>query len=303
MKIQRRLNVSIIIPTFNGRDLLAKNLPYIGKILASNAADEVIIVDDGSCDDSAKFVKENYPTFRIIRHKVNRGFLAAVNTGVRSSRGEFSVLLNNDVHPDINFLKKVYPFIKSRNDIFAVSFHEKGYGWAGGRMEDGFIVHTAGSEGKVPHTSFYANAGGAIYRRAVWIEIGGMDEHVYSPYYWDDIDLSYRALKRGYEIYWHPDAYVSPNLSATIGKLPGTKVSRIQERNQLLFIWKNITSANLFRKHLIGLSKRVAKHPGYFVIFLMAISKLGVVLKQRKKEKKEAKVSDEAILSKFADLK
>ena len=71
------------------------------------------------------------------------------------------------------------------------------------------------------------------------------------------------------------------------------------ERNQLLFIWKNLTSTNLLRKHVAGLFKRLAKHPGYIRIVFAAMIKVGTVAKARKREIKEAKISDEAIFSRF----
>ena len=74
----------------------------------------------------------------------------------------------------------------------------------------------------------------------------------------------------------------------------------MRERNQLLFIWKNITSKNLIRKHYAGLLKRLLRHPGYIRVIIMALGRLGVVHKARQKEIKESKVSDEAIFGRFS---
>ena len=87
---------------------------------------------------------------------------------------------------------------------------------------------------------------------------------------------------------------------STLSRLPNRYVVRIQERNQLLFIWKNLTSVALFRKHVIGLTSRVLRHPGYVFVVFSALSKLGTVLKARKKELKEAKISDETIFARFS---
>jgi hypothetical protein len=76
-------------------------------------------------------------------------------------------------------------------------------------------------------------------------------------------------------------------------------VQKIRERNYLLFHWKNITSPNLFKQHTRALTSKVLRHPGYLKIVLMAISKIRIVRKERNKEKKECKVSDEAIFAKF----
>lgn len=295
-------SVSIVIPSYNTRYLLEKNLPRVLEAAKNpkNFIKEVIVVDDGSKDDSAIFVRKNFPEIRLIKHKINRGFAAAFNTGVRMSKGNFVVLLNSDVFPQTDFLEKALPFLEKNLHVFAVSFHEKGRGWARVEFEEGFVVHKPGKEDVLPHPTFFVNAGGAIYRRNIWIRLGGMDEALYSPFYWGDIDISYRALKRGFMLYWHPDAYVSPSVSATVAKLPKQRVVRIQQRNHLLFIWKNLTSPNLFRKHILGLLEKIIRHPGYLIVLLMAIRKLKTVAKARKKERKEGKISDEAI---FARLK
>ena len=301
-KIKRvKKGVSVVIPNFNGEELVLKNLPGVIKAWENkdNKIIEVIIVDDGSKDESCRVITENFPQIKLIKHKVNRGFSAAVNTGARASRGEFLCLINNDVTPDGNFLAGPLALFTQRRNLFGVSFYEKGWGWAKGEFVDGFIVHSPGHEGTKPHPTFFVNAGGALYKRDLWMKIGGMDEAVFSPFYWEDVDISYRALKRGYQLLWDPRAIVSPNVSATIGKMPKKKVSRIQERNHLLFVWKNLTSSALTKRHVFELFKRMLKHPGYTRIFVMALLRLRAVLRSRKKEKKESRISDEAILARY----
>lgn len=295
------MKVSVVIPTYKRKDLLEKNLHYVVEAAQNknNQIGEIIVVDDGSNDDSYSFVKNNFPEVKIVKHKINRGFSAAVNTGVRTAKGELICLLNNDVVPLSDFLEKVIPHFEDKN-VFAVSFNEKGeFGWAKGKFVDGFVEHESGKKTEKPHLTFWVSGGSGVFRRSMWIELGGMDEKLLSPFYWEDIDLCYRAAKRGLTLLWEPDSLVEHRHEATIGQLPKTYVQRIRERNQLLFLWKNITSPILFRKHLWGLLKRTAKHPGYIRIVMMALLSLGVVLKERAKEIKEAKISDETIFSRF----
>jgi GT2 family glycosyltransferase len=293
--------VSIVIPSYNGKELLFQNLPKVLEAAGNpvNRISEVIVVDDGSTDTSVEFIKKTFPNVKLVTHKTNKGFSAAVNSGVGASSGEYVVLLNNDVFVGEDFLAKALPFMEKDPDVFAVSFHQKGFGWARGYFKDGYILHSPGSEDLSPHETFFVNAGGAIYRKNIWNKLGGMDKRLFSPFYWEDVDISYRAAKRGYKLFWHPGAQVSENLSATVGRIPKKKVSRIQERNHLLFIWKNLTSSNFFRRHLLGLLQRLLKHPGYILIVAMALTKLGSVIAARKKEKRESKLSDETILARF----
>lgn len=291
---------SIVIPNYNGEKLLEQNLP--GVIAAfnykPNRIKEVIVIDDGSKDASVKVIHEKFPEVRLIKHRVNRGFSAAVNTGARMAYGSLIVLLNSDVYPENNFLEHIFSHFE-KNETFAVSFHEVGYGWAKGVFRNGFIEHEPGQEGQEPHITFWVNGGTGIFRRTIWMKLGGMDEKLFSPAYWEDLDLSYRAAKRGYGLFWEPKAKVYHQHEATLSLLPLGFINRVRERNQLLFIWKNLTSTALFRKHLIGLFKRIITHPGYLLIFLSAIGFLGKVLRTRRIEIKEAKISDEAIFNRF----
>ena len=294
------LKVSIVIPNYNGKHLLEKNLPKIidAKNNLKNKIIEIIIVDDASFDDSVKFLKKTFPEVRVIKHKKNRGFSCAVNTGVRMSKGNLVALLNSDVIPEKDFLENTLPHFEDEK-VFAVSLHEKGYSWAKGTFVNGFIEHSLGKEAKKTHITFWVSGGSGVFRRDLWHKLGGMDEKLLSPFYWEDIDFSYRAQKRGYKILWEPNSVVVHKHEATISKLSKSYVARIRQRNELLFIWKNVTSKNLFKKHVISLFKRAFRHPGYLRIILMAFLKLRLVRERRKKEIKESKVSDETIFARF----
>jgi GT2 family glycosyltransferase len=294
------MKASIIIPNFNGEKLLEKNLPVVlvAAEYGPNEIKEIIIVDDGSWDRSVEFVKEKFPQVKLIKHTKNRGFSAAVNTGARMSKGDLLVLLNSDVVPSKDFLISTQKLFVD-TDIFGISLHEKGYTWAKGFFQDGFIQIGPGKKTLKPHLSFWVSGGSGVFSRDKWMKLGGMDEKLLSPFYWEDIDLCFRAAKRGWKILWDPDAHVEHKHESTISKLPRKYVERIRERNQLLFIWKNLLSSSLFRRHIIGVLKRLVRHPGYIIVVFMALGKIGVVLKERRKEKKESKVSDEAIFARF----
>jgi GT2 family glycosyltransferase len=292
--------VSIVIPSFNGRGLLLENLP---KVIAAweNAANriiEIIVVDDGSSDDSVKAVKEVFPGARLIKHKINRGFSSAVNTGVRMSKGNLVTLLNNDVVPAKDFLASLLPNFNDKK-VFAVSLHEEGYSWGKADFSSGYLSLGQGKPSETTEKSFWASGGSAVFRRETWVSLGGLDEKLFSPFYWEDIDLSYRAAKRGFEILWEPKARVSHIHESTVNKLSKTRVQKVRERNELFFIWKNITSASLIRKHFVALAGRTLKHPGYLRIVMAALFKLPTVLKARRREVREAKLSDEIIFQRF----
>jgi GT2 family glycosyltransferase len=293
--------VSIVIPNYNGEELLAKHMPSVMKAFENekNSILEIIVVDDASKDRSVSLIKKFFPEIKIYRHKINRGFSSTVNTGVRYAKGDLVCLLNTDVSPSLNFLLPVFVHFDEL-DTFAVSLHEEGYGWAKGTFKNGFLEHKSGKETKKAHISFWASGGSAVFNRKKWWELGGLDEKNLSPYYWEDVDIGYRAQKRGWKILWEPKAKVKHEHEGTTNKISAVYRGRIQERNQLIVIWKNITSKVLFRKHIIGLISRIAKHPGYIRIVFMALKNLPSIYRSRMKEKKESKVSDEAIFARFS---
>ena len=296
------MKISIIIPWYNTESLVDIHLSKVVEASKNpkNNIKEIIVVDDASKDKSVEFIKQKFPIIRLIRHKKNRGFSSTVNTGVRMAKGELVCLLNSDVSPETNFLEKIASDFGDDN-VFGVSLNEIGvFGWAKGGFKDGFIVHAPGGKSELVHNTFWVSGGTGVYRRKTWIKIGGMDEKLFTPFYWEDLDLSYRAMKRGYILLWEPDAKVTHNHETTIGKISKSKVLAIQERNHLLFMWKNVTSKRLFGKHITGLLGRIAMHPGYLKIVFLALLKLSDIVKLRSKEVRESKVSDEAILARFS---
>ena len=297
---KNNFRVSIIIPNYNGRELLAENLPSVvlSKKEKRNQILEIIIVDDASTDDSVELIRKFFPEIKIVRHKANRGFSASVNTGARTATGDLLVLLNSDVSPEKRFLINVISHFNDEN-VFGVSLHEKGYGPAKGKLEGGFIVHDPAKESSSAKETFWVNGGSGVFRRSYWMKLGGMDEKLFSPFYWEDVDLSYRAAKRGWKNLWEPNSKVVHKHESTIGKISRLKRQKIQERNQLLFTLKNLTSPTLFRRHLSGIISRIGKHPGYIIILIMALTKISIAHRLRVKEKKESKISDEAIFDKF----
>ncbi len=288
---------SIIIPNWNGEKLLKKNLPAV----CQSQAKEVIVIDNGSHDGSVallEILQKQYSQLKVIFNQENLGFAKAVNQGVKVAKGEIVVLLNNDVVPEEGFLK---PLIKDFQDkeVFAVSLNEPQWSWAKGKWDKGFVEHEVGPKTKTPHLSFWANGGSGAFRKSIWLKLGGLDE-IFAPFYWEDVDLSYRAWKKGYKVLWEPQSIVHHQHETTIGsKFSQRYVDLISQRNQLLFIWKNITDFRMLFIHKTFLLKRLLTQPGYFKPFGAALARLFLIYPRWFKELKEQKVSDKEIFKKF----
>ena len=107
--------VTIIIVNWNSRENLEDCLNSLFKISYKNY--EVIVVDNGSTDDSVEFVEKNFPKVIIVKSKVNLGFAGGNNLGFRKSQGRYILLLNNDTIVTSDFLSKLVKFMEERKDV------------------------------------------------------------------------------------------------------------------------------------------------------------------------------------------
>ena len=111
---------SVVIPNWNGRDLLEKYLPSILDALAGNPRNEVIVVDNGSSDGSAAFLHASFPQVRVLSLDRNYGFGGGSNRGFEAARNDIVVLLNSDMRVAGDFLQPLLDGFQSP-DVFAVS--------------------------------------------------------------------------------------------------------------------------------------------------------------------------------------
>ena len=250
--MRKSASVSIIIPNWNGKSLLEKNLPAV---LSVSGGAEILVVDDGSTDDSVSLLKNQFPTVHVIAKKKHEGFASSVNKGVEASHGDIVVLLNTDVVPEKDFLQSLLGHFRDEI-VFAVGCMDKskegdsvvlrGRGLA--RWQKGFFVHERG-EVDASDTAWVSGGSGA-FLKSIWNTLGGMDV-LYNPFYWEDIDLSFRARKAGYRILFEPTSIVWHFHEE--GKIKqsfsNARVAIIAYRNQFTFIWKNISDVGFLLSH------------------------------------------------------
>ncbi len=287
------MKISVIIPNWNGQNLIKKNLPRVISSLPINT--EVIVVDDGSGDNSVKILKElkNKYEFKLIENKNNIGFIKTCNKAVKLAKGELFLLLNTDVIPQKGFLKSVLEHFNNEK-IFAVSLNEKKYGWAKIWWRGGYIHMGDGGQTKGAHLSAWASGGSAIFRKSMWKKLGGFDP-IYDPFYWEDFDLGFRAWASGYKIIWEPKAVVNHEHEATTSKLNPLYVNLIKERNQLLFIWKNVSDPWWRISNIFGIGLRTFMGPNYIKVVFAAMSQY----RKFGKPKKSYNISAKQVISLF----
>src|SRR5215472_6615394 len=112
--------VSIVIPNWNGRDLLEKYLPSVVSSIVSHAGSEVIVVDNASEDGSVDFMRQNFPGVRVLSQPRNLGFGGGSNAGFAAAKNDIVVLLNSDMRVEPDFIA---PLLEGFTDekVFAVS--------------------------------------------------------------------------------------------------------------------------------------------------------------------------------------
>jgi len=250
---------SVVIPNWNGRDLLEKYLPSVIGAVSGNPRNEVIVVDNASTDGSADFVAKRFPQVRLIRSDRNLGFGGGSTLGFREAKNDIVVLLNSDMRVERDFLPSLLePFFDPL--VFSVSCQiyfsdpekrreETGLtqGWWGqGRFR---VTHRVDDEIAKPFPCFYGGGGSSAYDRHKFLELGGFDE-ILKPFYYEDTDLGFMAWKRGWKVLYQPRSVVYHEHRGTIGrKFSPQYIQGVLKKNAVLMVWKNIHSRRMLLTH------------------------------------------------------
>lgn len=249
--------ITVVIPNFNGREILQKNLP---SVISCCPSAEIIVVDDASTDDSVKILHKKFKKVKVIRLRKNKGFATAVNEGVRAAKNEIVLLLNSDVAPRKNFLQPALRYFKLKEKIFSVGLcdysHENGQitkrGRGGGYFKNGFILHYAATPER--GLTLWTSGGSSLVRKKYFLKLGGFDP-IYKPFYWEDVDLGFRAARNGYACYFEPLSVVDHyhEEGAILKQKSSFFIKSVSYKNQFIFVWKNINDYFLIMQHVIYL--------------------------------------------------
>lgn len=310
------MRIDIIIPNYNGSHLIKKNIPHVLRSLKDFRQASIIVVDDGSRDEDKKHLREAIDSFNfsskipitLIEHKKNMGFSSAVNTGVKTSRAELVVLLNSDVMPKEDFLYSPIEKFKNTPNLFAIGCMEESIegekivlrGNGIGAWKRGFVMHSKGNT-ENSHT-FWVSGGSGVFKREIYEKLSGMDT-LYNPFYWEDIDLSYRAQKSGYLILFDNKSIIEHrhNEGAIKTHFKSHRINTIAYRNQFIFIWKNITDVPFLVSHFLWLPYHVVRalvrgDVPFLKGLIFAAGRLPDIIKHRKKQIEFYKISDRQVL-------
>lgn len=238
------LAISVVLVSYNSARWLAECLDALAA--QTYPARELIVVDNASTDDSARLLAQQFPHLRLIVNRVNVGFAAGTNLGIRLAQGAAVATLNPDTRVEPDYLERLAapladprvgasaPLMLSmenpgRVDAAGIRIDPLGFAWNRGAGQAARAFQT-------PGRVFGACGGAALYRRAMLDEVGLFDEDFFAFY--EDADLAWRAHRAGWQTQFVPGARVYHAHGASFGRVSPRK-TYLLSRNRWWTVMKN----------------------------------------------------------------
>ncbi len=299
---------SIVIPNYNGLQLLKRCIPsLLNAINYDGGQCEVIIVDNGSTDGSVDYLEQIGEPVQVIALQSNIGFAPACNLGAAAAHHDVLLFLNNDMYFDRGFLGPLLSHFDDHDDLFAVSAQL--WDWEeqfqGGRVYGRFVLGSfqiaadRKRHDRLCHTLYTSGAVSAMDRQK-FEQLGGFDELLYI---YEDVDIGYRAWKRGWTVFHEPHSIVYHKGQATSQRMFSRhRYLTVNLKNRFLFIWKNFTDRRIFYRYLALLPFSLLylilrqRSPAPLLAFYSALRERRAIVEKRHAEARLAVRSDLDVL-------
>jgi N-acetylglucosaminyl-diphospho-decaprenol L-rhamnosyltransferase len=242
---------TIYIPNFNGADRLGAVLRALDE---QTAACDVVLVDNGSTDDSVGLARRVLPGVQVVELGENLGFGRAINRGVAAMPGDPVILLNNDAVPEPRFVEALLESLGEGVDSVAgVLLQERAPELidSAGVVADATLMgfdylHGEPAEAAAPAAAPLGPTGGAaLYHRQAFEAVGGFDERIFL--YYEDLDLALRLAARGGRCRLAPEARALHAYSASLGAASARK-----------YAWTGWSRGYMLRRYGVAGSPRLA---------------------------------------------
>jgi len=262
--------ISFIIPTWNKKDMVldcVKNLDKIASSENTNIPKEIIVIDNGSIDNTYEALKklETVTSLRVIHSKINLGFARGINLGASKAKYNYIYLMNNDMIPKpkliteiVNFaqklLKKNKPFFglssqiffydpKKRREESGKNYYHPDFGYL-------YVAHCINDNNlQTPSITGYPGGGSSLINKDLFLKLGGYDKDLYLPLYDEDFDLGFIAWKLGFPSYFVPSSQIIHHHRSSSKKL-SRDPNYYMFKNWVTFILKNYDSCSLILSHI-----------------------------------------------------
>lgn len=239
-------SLSVVIPNYNGQHLLEAYLPSVFQaVQKAEVPYEIIVIDDGSKDQSIAFIKEHYPQIRLLINDKNRGFSYTCNQGIKAAQYELTFLLNSDVRLTEDYFEQQWKYFQ-QEDTFGVMGRIMSAD--GSKIEDAarvlfrkgcrlkanrFYYSTEPNE-QSTYTAYLSGANALVNTKKLK-ELGGFDE-IYSPFSSEDSDLCLRAWLVGWKCYYEHESICYHQVSgSTKTQIKSDFIKKIYYRNRFIF--------------------------------------------------------------------
>ena len=252
------MKVAVVILNYNGASMLAKFLP---SVIEYSPGAGIVVADNASTDDSVAVLRESFPTVRLLQLDHNYGFAGGYDKALEQVDAEYFLLLNSDVEVTDGWLEPLLSFMEQHPDAVAcqpkiLAYNNKtyfeyagaaggfidryGYPYCRGRLFD-TVEEDNGQYNDVCRV-FWATGAAMMVRSDAFRKAGGFDGRFFA--HMEEIDLCWRMLARGGEIYVVPQSRVYHVGGATLNKSNPRKTF-LNFRNNLLMIYKNLPADEL----------------------------------------------------------
>ena len=299
--------VSAVIASLNGKDKIDTHLPTVIRALDKSGCEyEVLVIDDGSTDGTVEFVRSRYPEVNVIGLAKRHGAEEARNIGFRKARFDHILCLDNDISLDPDFFHSILSYFDDPS-VFAVTTRIMDmtgqvqlFGKANCSFSKGMFITKMLPSVDFPSVTLFASTAASIFDRNKALELGGFDP-LFGSAHLMDMDLSYRAWKRGWRVIYEPRSASYHEVSGTRAKLfTGQQRRQLELRNKLIFTWKNLTDVPMLVRHALFLPPRLAfwglsgKWWG-IPAFLKALRFLPEVKRRKREQSGKLRISDREV--------
>jgi len=255
----QKIKIAVVVLNWNGKAWLEKFLPTLVK---HSQEATVFVADNASTDDSVSFVRDNFPTVKIIVNATNGGYAKGYNDALKQIDAKYYVLINSDIEVTDGWLSPIITLMDTDKQIAAcqpkvLDYNNRskfeyagasggfidnlGYPFCRGRIFDD-LEEDKGQYNDAIEV-FWATGACLFVRAEHYNEVGGLDEDFFA--HQEEIDLCWRMKNKGYKIMVQPKSVVYHVGGGTLNAGSPFK-THLNFRNNLLMLFKNLPLSYLF---------------------------------------------------------
>ena len=255
----QKIKTAVVVLNWNGKAWLEK---FLANLVKHSQEATVFVADNASTDDSVAFVKDNFPTVKIIINATNGGYAKGYNDALKQIDAEYFVLINSDIEVTEDWLSPIINLMDADSNIAAcqpklLDYNNRnmfeyagasggfidnlGYPFCRGRIFDD--IEQDNGQYNYSIEVFWATGACLFVRASDFNTIGGLDEDFFA--HQEEIDLCWRLKNKGYKIMVQPKSVIFHVGGGTLNSGSPFK-THLNFRNNLFMLFKNLPSSYLF---------------------------------------------------------